>query len=234
MADLIRIFIIEDHPVTITGLHYFFRPSRDLIQVTGSAPDLNTALTQANPATFDVIFLDLWLPGENPTENFKKLSRKYPGKPIIVYSAENSIHWQRKMFKAGVKAFISKQATKTEIQQVLERVIKGETVYTAFVKDFQAKRTIDCYEDSKYGLKEGQKEILKHFIEGIPPRTIATMLDKNISSIERALRKARKVFMADNNVGLIKTLMELDNEFFNEDQPAGLSHIYTSTEQVCE
>jgi len=203
---MIRIFMIEDHPVTITGLHSYFRPSRGAITISGSASTLDEALSSADPGTFDVILMDLWLNEGNPIENFRKLIRKFPHHPILIYTGEHSIHWQRKMFKAGAKAYISKQASKSEIRQTLERVMKGETVYTANVNELQTKRKIYSYNDPKYGLTEEQKEILKYFMDGNTSRTIAGIMSKNITSIDRAIRAIRDKFEAANNLELMKTI----------------------------
>jgi DNA-binding NarL/FixJ family response regulator len=214
---MIRIFIVDDHPVTITGLHSYFRPSRSSIIITESASTMDEAMSVADPRAFDVIFMDLWLPEGDPLENFKKLQKKFPDKPVILYTGEDSIHWQRKMFKAGAKAYISKQASKSEIRQTLERVMKGDTVYTANVNDFQSKRKIYSYHDPKYGLTEEQKEILEYFIEGNSAKTIAGKMKKNVTSIDRLIRKVREIFNAANNLELLKTLLKLDDEGIIED-----------------
>ena len=107
---MIRIFTIEDHPVIVTGLRNLFRPSRDEIEIIGSASSVEEAVTRADPDTFDLFLLDLWLPNTNPILNVKKLKEIYPNKPITIFTSENSSSWQRKMFEAGVMAYLLKSA----------------------------------------------------------------------------------------------------------------------------
>ena len=209
---MVRIFIVDDHPVTITGLHTYFRPSRDEISITGSASTIEEVLSKADPGTFDVIFMDLWLNGGNPLDNFKKLAKKFPDIPILIYTGENSIHWQRKMFKVGAKAYINKQATKSEISQILERVMKGETVYTPNLNEALLKRKIYSYNDPKYGLSEDQKEILKYFMEGNTSRMIAGKMSKNITTIDRSIRDIMGKFGVTNKLELMKAILSLDDE----------------------
>ena len=209
---MIRIFFVDDHAVTITGLHSYFRPSRDKISITGSASTIEEVLSKADPETFDVIFMDLWLNGGNPTDNFQRLVKKFPDKPIVIYTGENSIHWQRKMFKAGAKAYINKQASKSEISQVLERVMKGETVYTSNLNAALLKRKIYSYNDPKYGLTEDQKEILRYFMEGNTSRMIAGKMSKNITTIDRSIRDIMEKFGVTNKLELMKAILNLDDE----------------------
>lgn len=209
---MIRIFIVDDHPVTITGLHTYFRPSRDEISITGSASTIEEVLSKADPGTFDVIFMDLWLNGGDPVDNFQRLVKTFSDTPILIYTGENSIQWQRKMFKAGAKAYISKQATKSEISQVLERVMNGETVYTPNLNAALLKRKIYSYNDPKYGLSDDQKEILKSFMEGSTSRTIAGKMSKNITTIDRSIRDIMGKFGVTNKLELMKAILSLDDE----------------------
>ena len=101
---MIRLFIIEDHPIIVTGLRNLFRPSRDEIEIYGSASSADEAVKTDNSEAFDIIMLDLWLQSSPPLENMKKLKEKFPTKPIVMFTSEESSVWQRKMFDAGAKA----------------------------------------------------------------------------------------------------------------------------------
>jgi DNA-binding NarL/FixJ family response regulator len=207
---MIRLFVIEDHNVTIAGLRTFFRPSRDPVQIVLTAASMEEALKTDDPAAFDIILLDLWLPKGEPVENFRLLTQRFQGKPIIIYSAERSIGWHRKMFKAGAKGFINKDAEKSVIKETLERVLRGETVYSAAMNDYQAKRVIRGYHDPKYGLTNEQIEVLQRFMEGMPPKEIAVNLGKDHSTINKILKHIREKFDVSNDVDLVKTVLNLD------------------------
>ena len=56
---MIRLFAIEDHPVIVTGLRNLFRPSRDEIEIIGSANNVDDAILHADAAAFDIFLLDL-------------------------------------------------------------------------------------------------------------------------------------------------------------------------------
>ena len=98
----IRIFIIDDdQEIIVAGLKNMFRPSRDGIEFTGSAPNLEQFM-KVERETFDLILLDLYIPGEEPEENIKRLVERYPDKPILIYTTEEASVWKRKAFQAGV------------------------------------------------------------------------------------------------------------------------------------
>jgi DNA-binding NarL/FixJ family response regulator len=208
---MIRIFIIEDHQVTIAGLRTFFRPSRDNVIVAKTSNNIEEALLINDPESFDVIFLDLWLPSGKPAENFLKIATKFPGKPIICYTAEDSLYWQAKMFKLGAKGFINKTGDKSFIEKILERVLKGETVYSPMMNEYQLKRDIKGYRNLKFGLTNEQEEIIKHLMEGLSPKKIAGKLKRDVSSINKQLKKIRTIIGVSTNANLIITILNLDD-----------------------
>ncbi len=205
-----RVLVIEDHKVVITGLRSYFRPSRDPVEISMNAGSVEEAI-HIDPESFDLIILDLWLPAGDPVNNFKELERHFPGKPIVIYTAERSLHWQRKMYKAGAHGFLGKDASKAEILSVLTRVGRGETVYTSVMTAYEAKSTIEGFRDEKYGLSDDHKEIIHWFLEGMASKDIALKMGKNRSTIDKALRHIRKVFEVENDVELIKFLLKLDS-----------------------
>jgi DNA-binding NarL/FixJ family response regulator len=211
LKTMIKLLMIEDHPVTIAGLRSYFRPSRDAINITQTAKSINEAIEIGNPDSFDLVLLDLWLPEGEPCENFQRLSQKFPLKPIVIYTSELSLHWQRKMFNLGIKAFLNKTSDKSQIEKTLIRVMNGEIVFPAAMTEYQTKRIVNGFKDPKYGLSKEQNEIIKLFIEGLPPIQIGVKLGKDPSTINNQLRRIRKIFDASNNVDLAKILLNLDD-----------------------
>ena len=208
---MIRIFIIEDHPVTIAGIRNFFRPSRDTSTVTKASIDINEALMIEDPDSFDVILLDLFLPSGKPMENYIKIAAKYPGKPIIIYSGDSSIWWQRNMYRLGCRGFLSKNSDKSLIEETLKRVMNGETVYSTAISEYQTKRSIEGYKDSKYSFTIEQQEIINDFIEGMSSKEIAQILGIDRSTVNKHLKKIKNKFGVTSDVELTKVLLNHQN-----------------------
>jgi len=212
---MIRIFIIEDHPVTVAGLRTYCRPQRDHINVVENAITIEEAL-KVKAETFDVIFLDLWLSEVDPIINVENVKTTFPGKPIIMYSGEKELYWQRKCYRAGVKGFLDKNASRSLVHETVRRVMAGEVVYSATMTEFRAERIITCHKDPKYGLTDQQKKIIGYFVQGHAPKDIAEILDKNLTTVNRDLKVIREKFMVLNNYDLMRSLLNVD-EFKKKD-----------------
>jgi len=205
---MIRLFTIEDHPVIITGLRNTFRPSRDGIEIIGSAGNIDEAIATADPSLFDVFLLDLWIPGYQPLQNIKKIREHFPGKPIVMFTSEDSTLWQRKMFEAGAMAYLLKNAEKNEIRLTLEKVFQGMTVFTGMIEPEREQTFRAGFADPKYILTPNQKEYVVFLSNGLTQQEIAEKKSLSISTVEKTIKNIREKCNARNNAELVKILIE--------------------------
>ena len=205
---MIRLFTIEDHPVIITGLRNTFRPSRDGIEIIGSTNNVDEAIATADPSLFDVFLLDLWIPGYQPLQNIKKIREHFPGKPIVMFTSEDSTLWQRKMFEAGAMAYLLKNAEKNEIRLTLEKVFQGMTVFTGMIEPEREQTFRAGFADPKYILTPNQKEYVVFLSNGLTQQEIAEKKSLSISTVEKTIKNIREKCNARNNAELVKILIE--------------------------
>lgn len=205
---MIRIFTIEDHPVIITGLKNLFRPSRDEIEIIGSATSVEEAIEKVDPDSFDIFMLDLWIPSSHPLQNIKKLKEHFPGKPVVMFTSEDSSIWQKKMFEAGVKAYLLKSSDKSEIRSTLEKVSRGMTVFTGIIDDKEADKFRTAFTEPKYILTANQKELVVMLSKGLSQQQIAENKGTSISTVEKTLKHIRDRCDARNNAELVRILLE--------------------------
>ena len=205
---MIRLFTIEDHPVIITGLRNTFRPSRDGIEIIGSANSVDEAIMKADPTTFDIFLLDLWIPGYHPLQNVKKIKENFPGKPVVMFTSEDSNVWQRKMFEAGAMAYLLKNAEKNEIKATLEKVFNGMTVFSGMIEPEREQIFRSGFADPKYVLTTNQKEYVIFLSNGLTQQEIAEKKGLSLSTVEKTIKNIREKCDAKNNTELIKILLE--------------------------
>ena len=205
---MIRLFVIEDHPVIVTGLKNLFRPSRDEIEITGNAFNVDDAVLKADANSFDIFLLDLWLPDAHPLMNIKKLKEKFPGKPIVIFTSEDSSSWQRKMFEGGVMAYLLKSTNKSEIKSTLEKVIRGQIVFSGLVEPDYEKKLATILSGQKYHLTPNQQELVILLSSGLTQQQIADAKKTSVSTVEKTLKHVRERCDAKNNAELVKILLE--------------------------
>ena len=207
---MISVLMIEDHKVTINGLKSFFRPCRDEINITNTSISIEDALQIDDKGSIDAIMLDLWLPSGDPTTNYQQLEKNFPGKPIVIFTSEESIRWQRTMYDLGAKGFINKKAEKPLIENTLQRIMKGETVYSITMMEYESKKELEGYKDPIFELSKEQLQILNLFMEGKTTEEIAGVAGKNVSTINKQIKKIKAIFKVNSTVDLVKKVLDLD------------------------
>jgi two-component system, NarL family, invasion response regulator UvrY len=204
---MIRLFVIEDHPIIVFGLRNILRASRDNITIAGTAASISEALEKARDDEFDLFLLDLYLEKGDPERNFHRLKEKFPSKPVIIYTQEASFHWQRRMYNAGVNAYLLKTMDNTLIKSTIQEVFSGKTIYTPMYSQYLTKEPMRLYTDPTYNLTPEQEEYVRLLSEGMTAKDISIKLSEGISSVEKKIMKLRTVFGARNNVDLVRIIL---------------------------
>ena len=205
---MIRIFIIEDHPVIIWGLKNIFDPVRDGIRIAGSAPSVTEAELTADPGDFDLIVLDLWIGQDDPALNITRLKSRFPEKPIVIYTTEESITWQRNVFSLGVTGYLFKSSDQSEIRLTLEKAAHGGISFPGFTSSEDLLRMSDDFISGQKSISNLQRELIHMVHHGLKQKEIARQKNVSISTIEKTLFNLREKFSAQNNADLIRILNE--------------------------
>jgi DNA-binding NarL/FixJ family response regulator len=208
VQGLVRVFVIEDHPVIVYGLKSLFRPGREGVEIAGNAGSVDEAIRCADPASFDVFIFDLWLSETDPVENAEKLKLRFPSKPILVYTSEESGLWIRRMFAAGVSGYIFKSAERAEIRRALEQVARGGMTFPGVVNPGD-----DMMNDAEFRRKNRfiqghHREMLLLMSKGKTQKFIADQNNLSVSTVEKIFQNLREKFGAVNNTDLIRILKD--------------------------
>ena len=193
---MIKLFVIEDHEaIIVSGLRNMFRPSRDQIEVTGSAPNVNSALSNPALSFAGMIILDLWIPGEDPLASMTLLKKQCPGKPVLIYTSEELPVWQHKMMAAGVSGYISKNCSREDLKSAIRHVAKGGTWFTGLTPDQEPEPGPE--------LSPVEKQILNLLINGYHHHEIASKLNTTSAKIDKSLVGMRTRFQCKTTVELV-------------------------------
>ena len=204
---MIRLFVIDDHPVIAAGIHYDVHPSREGIRLVGSAVNVHDAVYLVNPDDLDIFILDLYIHQTIPVDNVRTLKRKFPGKKIVIYSVETSGSWVKLMIKEGVSAYISKEVNSSEFKATIIKVFNGESVFPAFEISQTASDIIGNM-TANFSLQPIQKQIIRLLLSGLTIPQIADITGINGYKASNLLRKVRKQFKVKNNIELINRILQ--------------------------
>ncbi len=117
--------IADDHPSVREGIKKIVLLTSD-IKVKAGAIDGPDVLQQLQASTdYDLLLLDLTMPGVSGTELLSHIKNTYPSLPILVFSMHNEPQVASRAIKAGASGFISKDSDPEVLIDAIRRVAGG-------------------------------------------------------------------------------------------------------------
>jgi two-component system, NarL family, invasion response regulator UvrY len=120
----LRILLVDDHAIVRQGV-------KQLLLDKGIATDVSEAetgaeaLAQIDRAFWDIVLLDISLPDMNGIEVLKRLRRKAPRVPILMFSMYREDQYAVRALKAGAAGYLSKTSNATEMIGAVRQVAAG-------------------------------------------------------------------------------------------------------------
>jgi two-component system, NarL family, invasion response regulator UvrY len=125
-----RILIADDHELVRRGLRQLLAdtfPGIVLTEVTNGGQ----ALEAAAKHTFDVVLLDINMPGRSGIEVLQDLKRLHPRLPVVVLSAFPEKDFAIRAFKLGACGYVSKQSASHELLAAIHKALAGGRYVTS-------------------------------------------------------------------------------------------------------
>jgi len=124
-----RIIVADDHSVVRTGLQLILIETSDLT-ITGEASDGEELLDKLSTAAYDLVILDLSMPGKNGMEVLKEIKKNWPHLPVVIFTMNRDDIYAIRMIRNGASAYVNKETKNPQIIEVLRTVASGKKYFT--------------------------------------------------------------------------------------------------------
>ncbi len=125
-----RILLVDDHPAVsqrIGELLASSLPHAEMVAAASGEEGLNLVWAQR----FDLVLLDLRLPGRSGIEVLKELRVARPGLPVIIVSSLPESPYSTLARRAGAVGFVTKSALVQDLGRAVESALGGDPAATA-------------------------------------------------------------------------------------------------------
>ncbi|HEY4351668.1 MAG TPA: response regulator transcription factor RqpR [Paraburkholderia sp.] len=120
----LRILLAEDHAVVRQGVRQLLL-DRGVATEVAEAQTGAEALMEAGRHSYDVILLDISLPDLNGVEVLKRLKRKVPRVPVLMFSMYREDQYAVRALKAGAAGYLSKTVDAVQMIAAIQQVAAG-------------------------------------------------------------------------------------------------------------
>ena len=121
----IRVFLAEDHHITLWGLHRLIDAASPRMEVVGTASSRDELMNHGAAATADILLLDLDLGGEDVGTVLASLRQRCPGH-VLVLTGTYDIAQHRAAVMKGARGVVHKSEPAQTILLAIEKVNNGE------------------------------------------------------------------------------------------------------------
>jgi two-component system invasion response regulator UvrY len=122
---MIRILLVDDHPVVRHGIRQILTDGLHGVQID-EASDAAGALVKIRAASWDILVLDITLPGVSGLDLLKDVRREFPVLPVLVLSVHPASQFARRVLAAGASGYLSKESAATELIHAIETIRRGK------------------------------------------------------------------------------------------------------------
>ncbi|MBA4311597.1 MAG: DNA-binding response regulator [Chlorobiaceae bacterium] len=121
---MIKILIADDHPVVREGLKQIISKASDM-EVGGEALNGQEALDKIRSEVWDVVVLDINMPGRDGIEVLKEIRKDHPKLPILILSIYPEEQMGVRVLKAGASGFLGKESAPKELLNAIRKIHTG-------------------------------------------------------------------------------------------------------------
>ncbi|WP_374667688.1 response regulator [Ramlibacter sp.] len=131
---MIRIVLADDHAIVREGLKRIVGDAKDF-EVVGEAADGTEVMQIVRAETFDVLVLDLSMPGRSGMELIRLVKAERPKLRILVLSMHQETQYAVRAIKSGASGYLTKESAPAQLEQAIRRVAAGGAYVSAEVAE---------------------------------------------------------------------------------------------------
>jgi DNA-binding NarL/FixJ family response regulator len=131
---MIRIVLADDHAIVREGLKRIVADVTDF-EVAGEAADGTEVMRAVREIEFDVLVLDLSMPGRSGMELIKLVKAEKPKLRILVLSMHQEMQYAVRAIKAGASGYLTKETAPAQLEQAIRKIAGGGAFISAEVAE---------------------------------------------------------------------------------------------------
>jgi DNA-binding NarL/FixJ family response regulator len=192
---MLKVLIADDHAIVRQGLRQILGEIPELGEV-GEVENGQDALTRVRAEPWDVLVLDMSMPGRGGLDILKDVRRERPEMRVLVLSMHPEDQFAVRMLKAGASGYLTKETATEELVKAVRKVITGGKYISATLAEklaFDVNRDTDKPLHEK--LSDREFQVMRRLAAGrtvqeiadelmLSPKTISTYRARVLEKLE--------------------------------------------------
>jgi DNA-binding NarL/FixJ family response regulator len=198
---MLRILIADDHEVVRKGLVKVLTETLQPVKVD-EAKTGQEAISKAGKSEYDLVVLDIKMPGKSGLDVLKEIKQNQPKRPVLILSMHPEEQFAVRAIRAGASGYLTKECAGDELVLAIRKALKGEKYISSSLAQILA--------------GELDSDLEKPIHEILSDREYQVMLmiasGKPVGAIARELSLSAKTISSYRTNILLKTRMKNNAE----------------------
>lgn len=203
---MLRVLIVDDHAIVRKGVMGILQDSWDTEIACDEAALAHEAQTKIAANQYDLVLLDISMPGENGLELLKRLHQEYPELPVLILSMHPEEQYAIRALTLGAAGYLTKESAPDELVDAVKRVLSGRRYISMAVAEkmaasLESGKPMDL--SSHDLLSEREFQVLRLMALGKTTTQIAGELFISIKTVSTYRLRLMKKMNLNNNAEIL-------------------------------
>lgn len=203
-----KVLIADDHPIFRAGLKEILSKDEE-VELIGEAENGHKALDLARKSRWDVVVLDITMPGKGGLEVLQELRRERPKLPVLVLSAHPEDQMALRLIRAGASGYLTKDQAPKVLLTAIRKVLHGQKYVSESLAE---KAVVEWASDSAKPLHETlsnrEYQVMSLIAAGKAIKEIATELFLSVRTVSTYRTRVLEKMNMKTNADLIRYALQ--------------------------
>lgn len=201
---MIKVLITDDHPIVRQGIKQVLEDCHD-IEVLDEVGEGNELIKKIIDNEYDVILLDISLPGRNGLDLLKEIKSLKPKLYVLMLSMHPEEQYAIRALKLGASGYLTKASVSDELISAIRKAAQGKKYITPSLAEKLAFNIdIDSDKPLHYSLSDRELEVMCLLAQGKTLSDIANELSLSSKTISTYRERIMEKMGIKNTAGIIR------------------------------
>lgn len=204
----VRILVADDHAVFREGLKQVISKTSNLT-VVDEAGNSQELLSKIKHNDYDLVILDISMPGRNGLDALMELKNLKPQLPVLVLSMHPEEQYALRAYKLGASGYLTKGSPSHELLDALQKISLGKKyVSSALAESLVTSLSDPAPQDLLQNLSNREYQVMFLIASGKPVGKIAVEISLSVKTVSTYRANILRKLNMKNNAELTRFAIE--------------------------
>ena len=199
---MIKILIADDHAVVREGVKHILSEMPDMV-IAGEAGKGQEVLEKVGKNEYDLILLDIAMPGRDGLEILKDLKLQKPKLPVLILSMFPEEQYALRALKSGASGYLTKDSIPDELIKAIQKIVRGgKYISSSFSEKMLFSFDSDAEKPLHETLSDREYQVMRMIASGKTLKEIADELALSVKTVSTYKSRILDKTGMKNNVEL--------------------------------